>query len=153
VLQLAALEAALQVWDGIAIADLRARSLELTDAFIAGVEAACPTLTLATPREHRWRGSQVSFRHPEGFAIMQALIARGVIGDFRAPDIMRFGICPLFNTEAEIRTAASAIAAPASSTISAGEAAVVSPSMLSQRGATDRAAATIRSEPSGAHSV
>ena len=96
VLQLAALDAALAVWDGVAIADLRARSLELTDAFIKGVEAACPTLTLATPREHRMRGSQVSFRHPEGFAIMQALIARGVIGDFRAPDIIRFGFTPLF---------------------------------------------------------
>lgn len=96
ILQLAALDAALNVWEGVAIADLRARSLELTDAFIAGVEAACPDLVLATPREHARRGSQVSFRHPEGYAIMQALIARGVIGDFRAPDIIRFGFTPLF---------------------------------------------------------
>ncbi|WP_209424923.1 kynureninase [Pararhodobacter sp. SW119] len=96
VLQLAALDAALDVWDGVEIADLRARSLELTDAFIAGVEDACPDLDLATPRDHARRGSQVSFRHPEGYAIMQALIARGVIGDFRAPDILRFGFTPLF---------------------------------------------------------
>jgi len=96
VLQLAALDAALDVWDGVEIADLRARSLELTDAFIAGVEAACPDLDLATPRDHARRGSQVSFRHPDGYAIMQALIARGVIGDFRAPDILRFGFTPLF---------------------------------------------------------
>ncbi|HHX91282.1 MAG TPA: kynureninase [Paracoccus sp.] len=96
ILQLAALDAALDVWEGVAIADLRARSLELTDAFIAGVEAACPDLVLATPREHARRGSQVSFRHPEGYALMQALIARGVIGDFRAPDIIRFGFTPLF---------------------------------------------------------
>src|SRR5690554_1380385 len=96
ILQLAALDGALDVWEGVAIADLRARSLELTDAFIAGVEAACPDLVLATPREHARRGSQVSFRHPEGYAIMQALIARGVIGDFRAPDIIRFGFTPLF---------------------------------------------------------
>ncbi|MCB1359592.1 MAG: kynureninase [Rhodobacter sp.] len=96
VLQLAALDAALDVWDGVSIADLRARSLELTDAFIAGVEARCPSLTLSTPRDHGRRGSQVSFRHPEGYAIMQALIARGVIGDFRAPDTMRFGFTPLF---------------------------------------------------------
>jgi kynureninase len=96
VLQLAALDAALDVWEGVEIADLRARSLELTDAFIARVEAACPDLALATPREHVLRGSQVSFRHPEGYAIMQALIARGVIGDFRAPDILRFGFTPLF---------------------------------------------------------
>jgi len=96
VLQLAALDAALDVWNGVEIADLRARSLQLTDAFIEGVEAACPDLKLATPREHAMRGSQVSFRHPEGYAIMQALIARGVIGDFRAPDIIRFGFTPLF---------------------------------------------------------
>ena len=96
VLQLAALDAALDVWDAVSIDDLRARSLELTDAFIAGVEATCPSLTLTTPREHRWRGSQVSFRHPEGYAIMQALIARGVIGDFRAPDTLRFGFTPLY---------------------------------------------------------
>jgi len=96
VLQLAALEAALDVWDGVEVADLRARSLQLTDAFIAGVEAARPDLVLATPRAHVERGSQVSFRHPEGYAIMQALIARGVIGDFRAPDILRFGFTPLF---------------------------------------------------------
>ncbi|WP_333828074.1 kynureninase [Pararhodobacter sp.] len=96
VLQLAALDAALDVWDGVEIADLRARSLDLTDAFINGVEAACPGLQLATPRDHARRGSQVSFRHPEGYAIMQALIARGVIGDFRAPDIIRFGFTPLF---------------------------------------------------------
>jgi kynureninase len=110
VLQLAALDAALQVWDGVAIADLRARSLELTDAFIAGVEASCPTLTLATPREHRWRGSQVSFRHPEGFAIMQAMIARGVIGDFRAPDIIRFGFTPLFIGLDEVNAAVAILA-------------------------------------------
>jgi kynureninase len=96
VLQLAALEAALDVWDTVDLADLRAASLSLTDQFIAGVEATCPDLTLATPREHARRGSQVSFRHPQGYAIMQAMIARGVIGDFRAPDILRFGFTPLF---------------------------------------------------------
>ena len=96
VLQMAALDAALDVWDRVAIDDLRARSIELTEAFIAGVEATCPTLTLATPRDPAGRGSQVSFRHPQGYAIMQALIARGVIGDFRSPDILRFGFTPLY---------------------------------------------------------
>lgn len=96
ILQLAALEASLDIWDGVDMNALRRASLALTDRFIAGVEAACPTLTLATPRAHDQRGSQVSFRHPEGYAIMQALIARGVIGDFRAPDIIRFGFTPLF---------------------------------------------------------
>ena len=96
ILQLAALEAALDVWDMADMADVRARSIELSEAFIKGVEAACPALTLASPRNPAQRGSQVSFRHPEGYAIMQALIAHGVIGDFRAPDILRFGFTPLY---------------------------------------------------------
>lgn len=102
ILQLAALDAALDVWDMADIADVRAQALSLGDRFIQGVEAACPDLTLATPREHPLRGSQISFRHPQGYAIMQALIAQGVIGDFRAPDILRFGITPLYIGEAEI---------------------------------------------------
>ncbi len=102
ILALAALEAALDVWDGVNMGDLRARSLDLTDRFIAGVEVACPDLVLATPRDHARRGSQVSFRFAEGYAAMQALIARGVIGDFRAPDIMRFGFTPLYIGEAEV---------------------------------------------------
>jgi kynureninase len=110
VLQLAALEAAMDVWDIADIADVRARSLELTDRFIAGVEAACPDLTLATPRDHDARGSQVSFRHAEGYAIMQALIARGVIGDFRAPDILRFGFTPLFIGTSEVDAAVNVLA-------------------------------------------
>ncbi|MCB1405237.1 MAG: kynureninase [Rhodobacteraceae bacterium] len=110
VLQLAALDAALDIWDTVDIADLRARSLELTDAFIAGVEARCPSLTLATPREHAQRGSQVSFRHPEGYAIMQALVARGVIGDFRAPDVIRFGFTPLFIGLDEVEGAVATLA-------------------------------------------
>lgn len=96
VLGLAALDAALDIWDSVDMDALRARSLELTDRFIEGVEAACPTLRLATPRDHALRGSQVSFHFAEGYAAMQALIARGVIGDFRAPDIMRFGFTPLY---------------------------------------------------------
>ncbi len=98
VLQLAALEASLDIWDRVEMADVRARSITLSEAFIAGIEAACPTLALASPRDPARRGSQVSFRHPEGYAIMQALIARGVIGDFRAPDILRFGFTPLYTT-------------------------------------------------------
>ena len=110
VLQLAALDAALDVWDGVEIADLRARSIELCEAFIAGVEATCPTLELATPRDASMRGSQVSFRHPEGYAIMQALIARGVIGDFRAPDILRFGFTPLYIGLSEVEGAVKILA-------------------------------------------
>ena len=104
-LQIAALDAALDVWDIADIRDVRARSIELTDLFIHEVEARCPALTLHTPRDPAARGSQVSFRHTEGYAIMQALIARGVIGDFRAPDVLRFGFTPLYIGEAEVMRA------------------------------------------------
>lgn len=105
VLQLAALEASMDIWDRVSMAEVRARSIDLTEAFIKAVEANCPALTLASPRDPGQRGSQVSFRHPEGYAIMQALIARGVIGDFRAPDILRFGFTPLYTTMADVEGA------------------------------------------------
>lgn len=110
VLQLAALEAALDVWDMTTMEDVRAASLALQNRFIAGIEAACPQLELASPRKDALRGSQVSFRHPEGYAIMQALIARGVIGDFRAPDILRFGFTPLFIGPEEVDGAVKVLA-------------------------------------------
>jgi len=109
VLQMAALDAALDAWEGVDMADLRARSLALTDQFIDEVEAACPMLTLATPREHARRGSQVSFGHPQGYAIMQALIAEGVVGDFRAPDILRFGFTPLYTSSEDVSMAAAVL--------------------------------------------
>jgi len=96
VLQMAALEAALDIWETVDMDALRATSVSLCEQFIAGVEAACPELTLASPRVAEERGSQVSFHFADGYAVMQALIARGVIGDFRAPDIMRFGFTPLY---------------------------------------------------------
>jgi kynureninase len=110
VLQLAALEAALDIWDGVTMEAVRARSIELTEQFVREVEATCPTLVLASPRDPAQRGSQISFRHPEGYAIMQALIARGVIGDFRAPDILRFGFTPLYTSEADVSGAARVLA-------------------------------------------
>lgn len=96
ILQLAALEAALDIWDHVNMQDLRRSALALMDQYIEGIESACPDLILATPRAHDDRGSQVSFRHPNAYAIMQAMIARGVVGDFRAPDIIRCGFTPLF---------------------------------------------------------
>ena len=109
ILQFAALEAALDLWLTADMNLVREASVELTSRFIAEVEQQCAGmgLTLATPREATLRGSQVSFRHAEGYAIMQALIARGVIGDFRAPDILRFGFTPLYVTEADVVAAAS----------------------------------------------
>jgi kynureninase len=110
VLQLAALEASLDIWDGVTMDAVRARSIDLTEQFVREVEAACPTLVLASPRDPEQRGSQISFRHPEGYAIMQALIARGVIGDFRAPDILRFGFTPLYTGAADVTGAARVLA-------------------------------------------
>ena len=81
------------------MAALRTKSVQLTDAFLRLVEGRCAGhgLSLVTPRAEGERGSQVSFARADGgYAIMQALIARGVIGDFRAPDILRFGFTPLY---------------------------------------------------------
>lgn len=102
VIAMAALDAAMDAWEGVSMADVRKQSIALADLFIREVEARCPELTLASPRNGAERGSQVSFRHPEGYAIMQALIARGVIGDFRAPDAVRFGFTPLYIGEQEV---------------------------------------------------
>ena len=106
ILQMAALDAALDVFDLVTMAEVRARSIALSERFIAAVEASCPGLALASPRDPEQRGSQVSFHHPDGYPVMQALIARGVIGDFRAPDILRFGITPLYLGETDIDRAA-----------------------------------------------
>lgn len=110
VIQMAALETAMDVWDGVDMGEVRQRSMALAERFIAGVEANCPGLTLASPRDPERRGSQVSFHFEEGYAAMQALIARGVIGDFRAPDIMRFGFAPLYNDEADVDHAVGVLA-------------------------------------------
>ena len=106
VLQMTALEAALAIWEGVDMADIRAASLNLSNLFIAEVEKRCPELRLASPREDAMRGSQVSFHFEQGYAAMQALIARDVIGDFRAPDLMRFGFTPLYLDEGDIIRAA-----------------------------------------------
>lgn len=110
VMQLSALEAALEVWDGVAMEDLRATSMRLTDLFIEQVEARCPELELASPRDAKLRGSQVSFAHTEGYAVMQALIARDVIGDFRAPNLIRFGFTPLYIDETDVIAAVDVLA-------------------------------------------
>jgi kynureninase len=102
VLQLTALESALAVWDGVDMGDVRAASIRLTDLFIAQVEKRCPSLTLFSPRNGADRGSQVSFASENGYAVMQALIARNVIGDFRAPNLIRFGFTPLYIDEADV---------------------------------------------------
>ncbi|WP_411839537.1 kynureninase [Paracoccus sp. ME4] len=110
VIALSALEASLDIWDDVDMGALRARSVELTEAFIAGVEAHCPDLVLNSPRDPARRGSQVGFRHPQGYAVMQALIAAGVVGDFRAPDVLRFGFAPLYNDLDDVARAVEVLA-------------------------------------------
>lgn len=110
ILGLAALDAALDAWDGVDMDALRRRSIALCDLFVSEVERRCPMLTLGSPRDGHKRGSQISFLHEEGYAIMQALIARGVIGDFRAPNAIRFGFTPLYIGEAEVMKAVDILA-------------------------------------------
>ena len=110
IIALAALEAALDVWDEVSIDDVRARSTELGDLFIAEVESRCPGVALVSPRNAAERGSQASFRFEHAYPAMQALIDRGVIGDFRAPDVMRFGITPLYQDADDMVRAAGLLA-------------------------------------------
>ena len=106
VLALSVLEAAMEAFDGVSLPALRARSLELTDLFIELLDdRLAGVFDIVTPREHARRGSQVSMRHPQAYGVVQALIARGVIGDFRDPDIARFGFAPLYNTPEHVRSA------------------------------------------------
>ena len=104
VVSLALVECGLEVFEETSMDAIRAKSLALTDLFVELVEARCGghPLGLVTPREHTRRGSQVSFTHPHGYAVMQALIARGVIGDYREPAIMRFGFTPLYTSFADV---------------------------------------------------
>ena len=94
VIGLAALASGLATFDGVDMARVEAKSRALGDLFLDIAAERCPELTLACPREGR--GAQVSLSHPEAYAIMQALIARDVIGDFRAPDVLRFGFPALY---------------------------------------------------------
>jgi kynureninase len=104
IVALALVECGLDVHHQASMAAIRAKSLALTDLFIDLVEQRCAAhpLELVTPRAHANRGSHVSFTHPHGYAVMQALIARGVIGDYREPAIMRFGFTPLYTSYADV---------------------------------------------------
>jgi len=111
ILAMAALEAGIDTFDGIAMARLAAKSRKLSKLFIDEVEGRCGSeVRLASPRDPAQRGSHVVFAHREGYAVMQALIARGVIGDFRMPDLMRFGFTPLYNCYADMVRAADILA-------------------------------------------
>jgi kynureninase len=112
IVSLALVECGLAVFEQTDMATIRAKSLALSDLFIARVEQRCSghDLQLVTPRAHARRGSHVSFSHPHGYAVMQALIARGVIGDYREPAIMRFGFTPLYTRHVDVWDAVEVLA-------------------------------------------
>jgi kynureninase len=111
VIALAALDAGLDTFDGISMADVEEKSRALLTLFIDEVEARCSgEVSLFGPRDLSNRGSHVCFTHPHGYAVMQALIARGIVGDFRAPDLMRFGFTPLYTRFEDAWRAADALA-------------------------------------------
>lgn len=103
-LSLLAFEAALDAYDGVEMRELAAKGRALCDLFIALADERLSRfgVELATPRDGGQRGSHVSILHPEGFGVVRALIARGIVGDFRAPDAMRFGFAPLYVGFADI---------------------------------------------------
>lgn len=105
-LSVLALEAALEAFDGLTMRDVRAQSLSLTSTFLDALHALAVDLPVATPLAPERRGSQLSLRHPDAFAVVQALIARGVIGDYREPDIVRLGFAPLYVTHVDAVAAA-----------------------------------------------
>ncbi|PZT72688.1 MULTISPECIES: kynureninase [unclassified Streptomyces] len=112
ILSMLALEASLDVWDGVAIDAVRAKSLALTDFFLECVEAYAPggRVTSVTPAAHAERGSQVALRCEDAEPVMAALIARGVVGDLRRPDVLRFGFTPLYVGFADAERAARVLA-------------------------------------------
>lgn len=110
-LSLLALEAALQALDGVDIEAVRARSLSLTRFLRTAIRALVPDAAFASPEDDEVRGSQVAVRHPAAYGIVQALAARGVVGDFRTPDIVRLGVAAPYLTHADMVTAASALQA------------------------------------------
>ncbi|OKK18587.1 kynureninase [Streptomyces sp. CB00455] len=108
ILSMLALESALDAWDGVTVEAVRAKSLALTDFFLACVAQYVPqgTVEPVTPAEHERRGSQVSLRTENAREVMRELIARGVVGDYRAPDVLRFGFTPLYVGFADAERAA-----------------------------------------------
>lgn len=113
VLAMAALDEALEVFGDVDLGQVREKSLRLGDLFIELAEPLCEAhgLRLVSPREGARRGSQVAFAHPEGYAIVQALIEAGVVGDFRAPDVLRFGLAPLYLRYVDVFDAAARLGA------------------------------------------
>ncbi|MGN5633944.1 kynureninase [Streptomyces sp. AC154] len=112
ILSMLALESSLDVWDGVGVEAVRAKSLALTDFFLECVAEYVPVgrVTSVTPAAHAERGSQVALRCEDAEPVMAALIARGVVGDLRRPDVLRFGFTPLYVGFADAERAARLLA-------------------------------------------
>jgi kynureninase len=110
IISLRGVEAALDALDGVDIAALRRKSLALTELFMTRVAALLPGLEIMTPRQPALRGSQVAVAFEHGYSTIQAMIARGVVGDFREPDVMRFGFAPLYLRLSDVWDAAGILA-------------------------------------------
>jgi kynureninase len=112
ILSMLALEAALEVWDGVSVDAVRAKSLALTDFFLECVREYVPAgrVESLTPAAHEERGSQVALRCDDAGDVMRRLVERGVVGDFRAPDVLRFGFTPLYVGFADVERAARVLA-------------------------------------------
>lgn len=110
ILSLSALDAAVDIFADVDLAAVKAKADRLFEIFTGEIAGRCPALQLVTPTEPDRRGTQVSLRFPQAYAVMQALIARGVIGDFRQPDIMRFGLTPLYLSHHDVWRAAGILA-------------------------------------------
>ncbi len=111
ILGMTALDAGLDTFDGVAMADLVSKSRALSEMLIAGLDARCPEFELVTPRDVAARGSHVSVAHANAWEICQALIARGVVGDFRAPEVLRLGLTPLYTSFEDVWRGVEALAA------------------------------------------
>jgi kynureninase len=111
IVALAAMEAGLDTFDGVAMAAIEAKAASLGESFRRSLADRCPELELASPIDPKVRGSHLVFAHSQPFAIVQALIARGVVGDYREPNLLRFGFAPHYNSHEEMWRAAETIAA------------------------------------------
>ncbi|OPG12949.1 kynureninase [Microbispora sp. GKU 823] len=113
ILSYAALNASLDIWERVDLSEVRAKSVALTSLFIDLLDDLVDPglgLTLATPRDPERRGSQVSYLHPQGYPVVRALADRGVVGDYREPDFVRFGFAPLYLRYVDVYDAATALA-------------------------------------------
>jgi len=111
IISLSLVESGLEIFRRTDMTAIRKKSLALTDLFIQLIEDNCAShgLRLITPKDHAQRGSHVSYMHPHAYPLIQSLIQRDIIGDYREPSVMRFGFTPLYTSYADVWNAADAL--------------------------------------------